>query len=431
MSKIQKENLFFFLFSNASLVFSEAKVTSFVYFLCSLSQIFGDVRNKMYLCSVKLVEIGKVKAIEINIGPTPALLIGEKSEKVFLFVHGLHGQKEEALAFAEVAVPKGYQVLAIDLPVERTEQREPLSSLEWPSRDGRRQSQRKPWEVLPLLNEVRDYLYENWQSVSIRANSIGSWFSLLAFQGKVVNQALFVSPLLDMKKYIELMPQREDDYYEWVINNQITSWNAPTFILRPEVDLVVSEEVDQEFISQHHCQVTIMADGEHWFHTPEQLAFLKAWEMSVLNDYQYVTLRDRPEMKDMAATWFHGKWSVPKEAYLECMEAYLSRETEYGWYLCLDGERIIGGLGVIDNDFHDRKDLSPNVCAVYTEEEYRCQGIAGKLLNMVVEDMRSKEITPLYLVTNHTGFYERYGWEFLCMVQGDGEPEMSRMYIHK
>ena len=30
---------------------------------------------------------------------------GEKSEKVFLFVHGLHGNKEEALAFAEVAVP--------------------------------------------------------------------------------------------------------------------------------------------------------------------------------------------------------------------------------------------------------------------------------------------------------------------------------------
>jgi GNAT superfamily N-acetyltransferase/gluconate kinase len=147
--------------------------------------------------------------------------------------------------------------------------------------------------------------------------------------------------------------------------------------------------------------------------------------------FQYVTLRERPSLKDAAATWFHGKWNVPKEAYLECMEAYLKESTEYGWYLCLDGSRIIGGMGVIENDFHDRKDLSPNVCAVYTEEEYRCQGIAGKLLNKVVEDMRSKGISPLYLLTNHTGFYERYGWEFLCLVQGDGEPEMSRMYIHK
>ena len=51
-----------------------------------------------------------MKVVELNIGSTPALIIGEKSEKVFLFVHGLHGHKEEALAFAEVAVPKGYQV---------------------------------------------------------------------------------------------------------------------------------------------------------------------------------------------------------------------------------------------------------------------------------------------------------------------------------
>ena len=36
------------------------------------------------------------------------------------------------------------------------------------------------------------------------------------------------------------------------------------------------------------------------------------------------------------------------------------------WYMALDGERIIGGMGVIENDFHDRKDLAPNVCAVYT-----------------------------------------------------------------
>ena len=144
----------------------------------------------------------------------------------------------------------------------------------------------------------------------------------------------------------------------------------------------------------------------------------------------YITLRDRPELKDTAAAWFHGKWGVPEQAYLDCMTAYLNRETEYGWYLCMDGDRIIGGMGVIENDFHDRKDLTPNVCAVYTEEAYRSRGIAGQLLNMVVSDMRSKGISPLYLVTDHIGFYERYGWEFLCMVQGNGEPEMTRMYIH-
>lgn len=146
--------------------------------------------------------------------------------------------------------------------------------------------------------------------------------------------------------------------------------------------------------------------------------------------YRYVSLRQCPERMDAAAKWFHEKWRVPESAYLECMGAYLQEETEYGWYLCLAENRIVGGLGVIENDFHDRKDLTPNVCAVFTEEEHRCRGIAGNLLSMAVEDLRSKGISPVYLFTDHTGFYERYGWEFLCMARGNGDSTPSRMYIH-
>ena len=147
--------------------------------------------------------------------------------------------------------------------------------------------------------------------------------------------------------------------------------------------------------------------------------------------YQYITLRERSDLKQFAAEWFHSKWGVPTEAYLVCMDEYLSDETEYGWYICLDGDKIVGGLGVIENDFHNRPDLTPNICAVFTEEEYRGCKIAGILLDMAVEDLRSKGISPVYLLTDHIGFYEKYGWEFYCMVQGDGESEMSRMYIHR
>lgn len=55
------------------------------------------------------------------------------------------------------------------------------------------------------------------------------------------------------------------------------------------------------------------------------------------------------------------------------------------------------------------KGHAPNVCAAYTQKDYRCQKIAGQLLDLVVKDMKSKRITPLYLITDHTGFYERYG----------------------
>ena len=154
-------------------------------------------------------------------------------------------------------------------------------------------------------------------------------------------------------------------------------------------------------------------------------------EQAGTEPFRFITLREEPERMESAARWFHDKWFVPEEAYLECMKAYLDKETEYGWYLCLAGDRIVGGLGVIENDFHDRKDLTPNVCAVYTDEAFRCRGIAGRLLDMAVEDLRVRGISPVYLVTDHTGFYERYGWEFFCMVQGDGEPDMTRMYIHR
>ncbi len=113
------------------------------------------------------------------------------------------------------------------------------------------------------------------------------------------------------------------------------------------------------------------------------------------------------------------------------MDDYLAKKTEYGWYLCMDGDNIVGGLGVIENDFHDRKDLTPNICAVYTEKEHRCRGIAGRLLNNAVEDLKSKGISPVWLVTDHTSFYERYGWEYLCEVHCDGESNTSRMYIHR
>jgi len=151
-----------------------------------------------------------------------------------------------------------------------------------------------------------------------------------------------------------------------------------------------------------------------------------------MSEYQLIKLNDRPGLKNRAAEWFHSKWGIPLEAYRESMEESLwDGIVVPAWYLCMDGDRIVGGLGVIDNDFHDRKDLSPNICAVYTEEDYRGQGIAGMLLTFACADMNARGIDTLYLVTDHTDFYERYGWEYLCKVQQYGAPRPSRMYVHE
>ncbi|MGI6446558.1 MAG: GNAT family N-acetyltransferase [Candidatus Ozemobacteraceae bacterium] len=138
------------------------------------------------------------------------------------------------------------------------------------------------------------------------------------------------------------------------------------------------------------------------------------------------------QLVEKAAQWFHEKWKIPVQKYQESMAESLKPGIVVPeWYIIQDDDRIIAGIGVIENDFHNRKDLTPNVCAVYVEKEYRKKGIAGKLLRHVCSDMKSRGIDTLYLLTEHDSFYERYGWQFFCLVRGDGESEMSRMYIHR
>lgn len=142
-------------------------------------------------------------------------------------------------------------------------------------------------------------------------------------------------------------------------------------------------------------------------------------------------IQEHSELVEEAAQWFHRKWDIPESAYRESMEECLKNVSAVPqWYVVMDDNAIIAGIGVIENDFHERKDLAPNVCAVYVEEAYRSRGIAGEMLRFVCEEFAAEGIDTLYLVTDHTAFYERYGWEFLCMVQG-AEGEMTRMYIHR
>ena len=143
-----------------------------------------------------------------------------------------------------------------------------------------------------------------------------------------------------------------------------------------------------------------------------------------------IPVRDWPEAREEIALWFHERWHIPLEAYRESIAGCLGKETGIPqWYVVLRDGRIVAGCGVIENDFHERKDLAPNVCAVYVDAEYRNQGIAGYMLQFACDDMAAMGYDTLYLLTDHTGFYERYGWQFLCMVRGD-DGALSRMYVH-
>lgn len=95
---------------------------------------------------------------------------------------------------------------------------------------------------------------------------------------------------------------------------------------------------------------------------------------------QILRLSDYPQYKEMAAQWFSEKWQIPVEAYLESIQISIDQKHAIPqWYIVLNKDKyLIAGAGVIDNDFHERKDLTPNLCALFVEENYRNQNIAKK-----------------------------------------------------
>ena len=132
-------------------------------------------------------------------------------------------------------------------------------------------------------------------------------------------------------------------------------------------------------------------------------------------------LREWPELLEKAAKWFAGKWGIAEEEYAGSMEVCVRNpDCVPQWYVVTDAEgTIVAGAGLIENDFHNRRDLSPNVCALFVEERWRGMGIAGKLLMCALRDAGRMGYPWLYLVTEHTAFYERYGWQYLSPVTGD------------
>lgn len=140
-----------------------------------------------------------------------------------------------------------------------------------------------------------------------------------------------------------------------------------------------------------------------------------------MDKYDIISLRSQPKWRMPAARWFAARWGIPLEEYLASIDECIRGAAPVPqWYIVTGVEpgRIVAGTGVITNDFHDRKDLAPNVCALYVEPELRRCGIAGLLLEHICEGMAARGVGTLYLITEHTSFYERYGWGRLCMAWG-------------
>jgi pimeloyl-ACP methyl ester carboxylesterase len=222
---------------------------------------------------------------DYNFGKIPAVVYGDRKEKGYLFIHGQGGSKKEAEAFAQIALPKGFQVIGIDLPGHG--ERKDIENF-------------NPWTGVAELSEVIKELQKRWKTISIRANSIGAYFAMLAFKDDLIEKALFVSPIVDMEKLIKKMmgwakvdlQELKDrgniptsfgqtlswNYLNWVKDHPLSKWETPTSILYGSNDNLTDPKTIESFAKKHQASLTIIKDGEHWFHTPSQLLTLQSWE---------------------------------------------------------------------------------------------------------------------------------------------------------
>ena len=153
-------------------------------------------------------------------------------------------------------------------------------------------------------------------------------------------------------------------------------------------------------------------------------------EIEVLRGEACLPVRDWPEAKEEIAAWFRDRWPDAPEAFRESIIDCLGTETGIPqWYVVVRGSRIVAGCGVVGKPCQGRKEPTPHVCAVYVDKEFRNRGIAGFLLQTVCDDMAAMGVGTLYLLTELSGFFERYGWQFLGPVRGD-DGKLSRLYAH-
>lgn len=59
-------------------------------------------------------------------------------------------------------------------------------------------------------------------------------------------------------------------------------WTIPTAILYGAKDNLISYGTVSDFALKHDISLTIMENGEHWFHTEEQMQFLDNWLIELL-----------------------------------------------------------------------------------------------------------------------------------------------------
>ena len=229
-----------------------------------------------------------MKVGKISIYGIPALIWGCESSKVYIAVHGNMSSKDDEVIklLANIVTSRGYQLLSFDLP-EHGERKNDVNYL------------CKVQNCVFDLKTITEYAKKNYNEINLWACSVGAYFSLLAYKNEKINRCLFLSPVVNMEMVIDNLMLLSNvtvadleekleiktrfgqtlywDYYLYVKNNKITNWDKDTYILYGDNDNIQDINTIKEFSTSFKCNLLLLTDGEHYFHTEEQLNYYIKW----------------------------------------------------------------------------------------------------------------------------------------------------------
>ena len=196
-------------------------------------------------------------------------------KRLVIYIHGKGGNAEEAKHYQSLF--GGSDVIGFDYQAKN------------------------PWEAKYEFPNFYDRHSNGYDAVILVANSIGAFFAMSSFAEKKISQALFISPIVNMEKLItdmmmwskitedELQSKKEiiTEYGETLsweylcyVREHPIKWHIPTCILYGGKDNMTSKETISGFADSSGATLTVMEDGEHWFHTEEQMKVLDDWIIS-------------------------------------------------------------------------------------------------------------------------------------------------------